>query len=58
MSSKASLWVRVKKFIRPERESYDTRRARGGDPDQPLATQYYESTDRRRHGGSSEIGPG
>lgn len=55
--SRKSLWIQVKQFIRPERESYDTRHPRGGDPGQPLATQYYEATDRRRHGGTGEMGP-
>ena len=56
MSDKISLWTRIRRFFRPERETYESRQARGGEPGGPLGSQYYEATDRRRSGGSAEIG--
>ena len=56
MSAKISVWTRVKRFFRPERETYETRRARGSEPGGALGTQKYEATDQRRHGGSDGIG--
>ena len=56
MSDKISIFGRIKQFFRPARETYDTRQARGGQPDERLATQYYNGTDRRRSGGSADIG--
>jgi hypothetical protein len=56
MAQKQSVWTRIQHFLAPPRESYDTRRARpnsaAGEPGAPV----YEATDRRRHGGSMEIG--
>jgi hypothetical protein len=56
MSGRISVWTRIRRFFRPERETYDTRKARGGEPGAGLGSQYYEATDRRRSGGSAEIG--
>jgi len=56
VSHKISVWTRVKRFFRPERETYETRQARPGQPGEPLGTQKYEATDQRRHGGPSGIG--
>lgn len=56
MAQKQSVWTRITHFFFPPRESYDTRRARpeesAGAPGYPV----YEATDRRRHGGTMEIG--
>lgn len=57
MSHKPSLFARIRQFFWLARESYDTRQARGGELD-GLAPQQYEATDRRRHGGSGDIGAG
>lgn len=57
MSHKPSVFARIRQFFRPARESYDTRQARGGEPE-GLTPQHYEATDRRRHGGIGEIGAG
>lgn len=56
MSKKSSVWTRLRLFFRPERETYGTRRTRGGDPGPGLETQKYEATDSRRHGGTGAIG--
>lgn len=56
MSDKISILARIRKFFRPARETYDTRQARGGEPCERLATQYYNGTDRRRNGGSADMG--
>ncbi|WP_203580922.1 hypothetical protein [Microbacterium hibisci] len=55
-SPKASLWTRLKNFVSPPRESYDTRQARAGDLGAGAQSAVYDATDRRRHGGSMEIG--
>jgi hypothetical protein len=56
VSAKLSVWTRVKRFFRPERETYETRRARAADPDQVAGSQKYEATDQRRAGGSGAMG--
>ena len=56
MNGKASVFARIKQFFWPARETYDTRQARGGEPGEGLSTQYYQGTDRRRNGGSADIG--
>ncbi len=56
MAQKQSIWTRIIRFFRPERETYDTRRARGGEPGPGLTTQKYEATDSRRHGGTGATG--
>lgn len=56
MSERSRIWTRVKRFFRPETETYETRRARGADEGPQLGSQYYEATDRRRHGGSADGG--
>jgi hypothetical protein len=56
MTSKRSMWTRIKNLISPPRESYDTRQARPGEPGEGPGAPVYEATDRRRHGGSMEIG--
>ena len=55
MSDEISLWTRINSFFRPERETYETRQARGSEPSAGLRTQKYEATDQRRHGGSGGI---
>ncbi|MGK3952035.1 hypothetical protein ACLKM7_06870 [Microbacterium sp. I2] len=57
MAEKQSLWARIKNFVSPPRESYDSRQARPGDPDEGPGNPVFEATDRRRHGGTMEIGP-
>jgi|GEM_PF-2274077 len=56
MTGKPSPWTRVRNFFSPPRESYDTRTARGGEPGAGPDAAVYEATDRRRHGGTMEIG--
>jgi hypothetical protein len=56
MGGRISVWTRITRFFRPERETYNTRKARGGDPGAGLGTQYYQGTDRRLNGGSADIG--
>ena len=56
MAEKKSLWTRLKNFVSPPRESYDSRHARPGDPGAGPGNPVYEATDRRRHGGTMEIG--
>ena len=56
MSEKISLWGRVTRFFRPETETYETRRGRGGEPGADPASQHYGATDQRRHGQSGAIG--
>ncbi|GAA5084265.1 hypothetical protein GCM10025760_01960 [Microbacterium yannicii] len=56
MSRKPSLWTRVRNFVSPPRESYDTRQARPGEPGEGPGNPVFEATDRRRHGGSMDIG--
>lgn len=55
MSDKSSVWTRIAHWFRPERETYDTRKPRGGEP-AGLAPQINESTDGRRHGGTMQMG--
>ncbi|WP_164861559.1 hypothetical protein [Microbacterium sp. CPCC 204701] len=57
MAQKQSVWTRITHFFSPPRETYDTRKARpDGSADGP-ANPVYEATDRRRHGGTMDIGP-
>jgi hypothetical protein len=56
MNRRPTIWTRIKRFLRPETETYETRRARGEDEVHRLGTQHYEATDRRRHGGSADGG--
>ena len=56
MAEKSSVWARLRRMLRPERETYGTRRSRGGDPAQGPVTQKYEATDYRRHGGTGPSG--
>lgn len=56
MSDTPSVWSRIKRWFRPERETYETRRARGADPT-AAEPHIAESTDGRRSGGSMQIGP-
>jgi hypothetical protein len=56
VSGKISVWTKIQRFFRPERETYETRQARGGEPGEALGTQKYEATDQRRHGGSGAVG--
>lgn len=56
MTSRPSVWTRIRNVLSPPRESYESRHGRpgepGGGPDRPVD----EATDRRRHGGSVGIG--
>jgi len=56
MTGKPSPWTRVRNFFSPPRESYDTRTARPGEPGAGTGAPVYQATDRRRHGGTMEIG--
>jgi hypothetical protein len=56
MSEKTSVWARIVRFFRPERETYETRQARGGEIGADPTPQYNQATDQRRHGGSGAIG--
>jgi hypothetical protein len=56
MSQKPTLFARIRQFFWPARETYETRTARGGEPGAGPASPHYEAIDRRRHGGSAEIG--
>ncbi len=56
MSEKISLWGRIRRFFRPETETYETRQRRGGAPGAGPASQHYGATDPRRHGESGAIG--
>lgn len=56
MSTEISVWTRIKRIFRPERETYETRQARSSEPGGALGTQNYEATDQRRHGESGGIG--
>lgn len=56
MTRQPSLWTRITHFFSPPRESYDTRGARPGEPGAGPGNPVYEATDRRRAGGSMEIG--
>jgi len=56
MSDKVSVIARIKQFFWPARETYGTRKARVGESEEPLSTQYYQATDRRRNGGSADTG--
>jgi hypothetical protein len=57
MARKQSLWTRITNFVSPPRESYDSRQARPGEPGDDPGKPIYEATDRRRAGGTMEIGP-
>jgi hypothetical protein len=57
MARRQSFWTRIRNFVSPPRESYDSRQARPGDPGGDPANPVYEATDRRRSGGTMEIGP-
>lgn len=56
MVQKPSVWARLRRFFRPEPETYGTRRPRGAEPGAGLGTQKYEATDYRRHGGTGPAG--
>ena len=56
MHGKTSIWTRIKRFVRPETETYETRRARGAGADPSVESPVYEATDGRRHGGSGQLG--
>jgi len=56
MTSRPSLWTRVRNFFSPPRETYETRQPRPGEPGPGAGASIYEATDRRRHGGTMEIG--
>lgn len=55
MSDEISVWTRVKRFFRPPTETYETRENHPAEQG-PLATQKYEATDQRRHGGTGAMG--
>lgn len=50
MSEKISLWTKVRRFFRPERETYETRQPRGGEMGKEPAQQHNYATDQRRFG--------
>ena len=52
MAEKASIWQRIVRWFRPERETYDTRRTRPDDPGDRPNDQFNEPTDQRRAGWS------
>ena len=56
MSKRTTVWQRVKAFLRPPTESYDTRKARASGDIATLPEQYNAATDPRRSGGSAAIG--
>lgn len=56
MTARPSLWTRIRNFVSPPRESYDTRTARPGEPGSDTGAPVYEATDGRRHGGTMQIG--
>jgi hypothetical protein len=56
VTEKPSVWTRITRVFRPERETYDTRRARPGEPGTGSEPHIYEATDARRYGGSGAIG--
>lgn len=56
MSDRISVWTRITRVFRPERETYETRQTRPGEPGNAPATQKYDATDQRRHGGTGAMG--
>lgn len=56
MAQRQSVWTRIKHFFSPPRESYDTRQARPGASADGPGNPVYEATDRRRGGGTMDIG--
>lgn len=56
MSESNSLWARVVAVFRPRRETYETRRPRGGELGPEPPRQYNHATDQRRFGGSGAAG--
>ena len=56
MRKKRSIWRRITLLLHPEPETYQTRRARGGEPGSTPGAPIYEATDGRRSGGSPHIG--
>ncbi len=51
MSPKKTLWQTVVQFVRPERETYETRRTRPGDAAAAPSEQFNAQLDQRRGGG-------
>ncbi len=58
MSEKPSVWTRIARFFRPQRETYETRQARGGEIGRGLGSQYNHATDQRRFGTGGSGGTG
>ena len=56
MSGSLSMWTRIRNFFSPPRETYESRKTRPGDPGDGPGSPVYEATDRRRHGGTMDIG--
>ena len=56
MSKSMTLWQRIQAFLRPETETYDSRKARASGDIATLPEQYNAATDPRRSGGSAAIG--
>lgn len=56
MRKKRAIWRRITLLLHPEPETYQTRRARGGEPGSTPGAPIYEATDGRRSGGSPHIG--
>ncbi|WP_194397072.1 hypothetical protein [Microbacterium atlanticum] len=58
MSGGLSMWTRVRNFFSPPRETYESRktRTRTREPGHGPGSPVHEATDRRRHGGTMEIG--
>lgn len=56
MSGDISIWTRIKRFFRPQPETYDTRQPRPGEPGDAPGNQPYGATDQRRHGGTGATG--
>lgn len=50
MAAKASIWQRIVRWFRPERETYDSRRTRPDVPGDRPNDQFNEPTDQRRAG--------
>jgi hypothetical protein len=58
MTDHVPFWSRLRRFSRPDRETYETwqQRPSAQDPAAP-GTEHYPPTDYRRSGGSGAIGP-
>lgn len=55
VGERRSLWSRIKGFVSPPPETYETRKSRPGDAGPGLGEQAGQ-TDQRRDGGSMAIG--